>query len=122
MDRNHVEKMMGPAADALMKKYPTEKLDRTIRSKFSAFGATVIMSGLLPAIAFYQKNEPDTIALITELYRLENNDFEDNIFDTSYNAIKDGRRNDVTETILDIAVSLKLACNLFELVKSDGED
>ncbi len=116
MDRYRIEKMIGPAADALKEQYPDGKLEKTIRSKFSAFGAAVLMSGLLPAMAYYRKNQPEIIDLLEKVYSAEHHkNSKGKLFDIVRSEIDAKRRGVVTAEILDMSVSLKMACNLFEL-------
>ena len=60
MDKRSVEKYMPLADDAIKAVLGGKDLEKTYRSKLSAFGAAVIMSGLLPAVAYYEKKE-DTL-------------------------------------------------------------
>ena len=53
MDKRSVEKYMPLADDAIKAVLGGKDLEKTYRSKLSAFGAAVIMSGLLPAVAYY---------------------------------------------------------------------
>lgn len=55
MDKRSVEKYMPLADDAIKAVLGGKDLEKTYRSKLSAFGAAVIMSGLLPAVAYYEK-------------------------------------------------------------------
>lgn len=123
MDKYLVEKWIGPAKDVIADKYQgQDSIDKMMRSKMSAFGAAILMSGVLPAIAFFQKNEPDVVTLVESLYGKEHPGETGELFDIVRSRIDaQGSRNEkeITEDILTISVSLKLAFNLFHLVKQD---
>ena len=69
MDKYVVEQNM-PKAQAAIKKVFGENpaIDNTYRSAMSGFGSAVLMSGLLPAIAYYQKNNPKVVDLLVAMY------------------------------------------------------
>lgn len=119
MNKRIVEENMGKAAEAIEKVFALQEqeekvIDKTYRSKMSAFGAAVMMSGILPAIAYYQKNE----VKIIELLKCMIPTVEGSLFDYIKNQED---RNAITETILNYSISLKLAMNLYIVEKDDNK-
>lgn len=118
MNKKFVEKNI-ERAKAAIEELPglldeKKRIDKTLRSKMAAFGAAVYMSGLLPAIAYYSKNEKTIIKLLAKMYL---GDGEADLFNVV------SKENDAREKILGYAVCLKLAMNLFELKESnDAKD
>lgn len=132
MNKYEVEKHMGPAREAISKVFKEDKIDKMMRSKMSAFGAMVLMSGVTPAIAYYSDNEPEIIELLEEMYI--NNDpkannqkengstnkkiefFDRIVKDMQTNGVPDDKKKqEITEQIINYSISLKMAFNLFEL-------
>ena len=115
MDRRAVERYMPLADEAIQSMFGNTKVDKTYRSKLSAFGAAVIMSGLLPTIAYYSKNEDKIIKLLEYMY---NNSSEtkgekkDSLFD--YVKTLEGKElSNIKEKIINYSISLKLVLNLY---------
>ena len=69
MDRYSVEKNIGKAIDSIEAVFGTDKVDKSMRSKMSAFGAAVLMGGPLSAFAYYEKNEKK-ISIIVPCHRV----------------------------------------------------
>lgn len=116
MDKHLVEKYIGKAQDVLQKAFPEGKAEKMMRSKMSAFGAVVRMNGPLPAIAYYEDNEPKIVSLLAGMYDTT----EDKLFRTVREALKKNRTSAV-ETLLAYSVSLKMALNLFTLTESAAD-
>lgn len=111
MDKRKVEAYMPLADSAIKKVFGDTKVDKTYRSKMSAFGATVIMSGLLPALAHYTKNENKVVELLEKMYN-ENKDESVTLFDIAKGmSLED--LNDLKELIINYSISLKLVLNLY---------
>lgn len=113
MDRHLVEKNIGKAQDVLLKAFPSGKAEKMLRSKMSAFGAAVRMSGPLPAIAYYKENEPGIVKLLAGMYDTT----DDKLFSTVRESLTKNRTAAV-EKLLAYSVSLKMAFNLFTLTES----
>ena len=81
MDKREVERYMPLADEAISKVLNGKEIDKTFRSKLSAFGATVIMSGLVPAIVYYVKEEQTMVVvnLLAYMYIRTNNISEEEI-------------------------------------------
>lgn len=97
------------------------KIDKTFRGQISTFGAAITMGSLKAAIAFFsQKGESSVdrakipVAILELLKRTGRVDGAyANLFQ-----LADKKGDDVKEEIINAAISLKLAMNLYELVKS----
>ena len=119
MNRYQVDEIIGEARDVIADHYRgQDSIDKMMRSKMSAFGAAVIMSGILPAIAFYMENEKDIVDMLETLYKKIHTTASGNIFDIMDKQIREHRENEATEDLLAMSVSLKMAFNLFKLEKT----
>lgn len=118
MDQYRVEDMLGDASDILRETFPEGRIDKMKRSKMSAFGAAVLMGGPLPAISYYALNEPDIIKLLDALYHKRHENINGNVrlFDIVKDQIRQNHKDIITEELLDMSVSFKMAFNLYELV------
>lgn len=111
MDKRAVERYMPMADEAIRSVFGKEKIDKTYRSKLSAFGAAVIMSGLLPAMAYYKKNEVKLIELLENMYEKNTGSKLGNggLFELA----KNKEEEDLKELIINFSISLKLVLNLY---------
>lgn len=118
MNRYRVEELIGDARTVIAEQYKDQAvIDKMMRSKMSAFGAAVVMSGALPAIAFYKDNEPTIVTLLEKLYKKCYKDASGDIFEIMDKQVREHRETEATEELLAMAVSLKMAFNLFKLEK-----
>ncbi|MEG1106916.1 MAG: type III-B CRISPR module-associated protein Cmr5 [Eubacterium sp.] len=108
------------------------KINENYRGQISSFGAAVIMGSLLPAVAYFsEKGDADVdrtkiIKAITHLlYNNEKNVDKLNLFGTLKNQIGQGKNtvdtlldeNYIKEKVINAAIALKLAMNLYDLGK-----
>jgi len=118
MNRYRVEELIGDARAVIDEQYKgQDTIDKMMRSKMSAFGAAVIMSGVLPAIAFYRENEPVIVTMLEKLYKKVHKNVSGEIFAIMEKEIREQRDSEATEELLAMSVSLKMAFNLFKLVQ-----
>ncbi len=131
MNKKRVDELIPHAYEVIKKvdicgkdKKDPEKLvvDSTYASYISSFGAAVTMGSLISAVAFFatspEENKKRTDAdrgkigkAIFEVLKLWNPDIsESNLFDY---VKKHGKTRQTKELILDAAVALKLALNLY---------
>ncbi len=124
MDRYRIEDNMHKAYEAVKEvRKSCSKLDlsRTLRGKLSAFGATVMMSGLLPAIAYFVENEPGVVLLLMKMdgKQLPEEMKEDDapkVAKEFFNQLLDepgAKSRDFAERFMEYGVSLKLVLNLY---------
>ena len=132
MNKRYLENNIGRAREAIEKCPGIDKTDKQLRSKMAAFGAAVISSGILSAIAYYHENEPAVERLLAKMYC---DDYEKDLFQAIYDETRlgvasgdpDGRivtwnlrkNEEVTERILNDSVCLKMAFNFFVRDKKD---
>ena len=118
MNRYRIEELIGDAQAVIAEQYKgQDTIDKMMRSKMSAFGAAVIMSGVLPAIAFYRENEPVIVTMLETLYKKVHKNALGEIFAIMDKEIREHRESEATEELLAMSVSLKMAFNLFKLEK-----
>lgn len=104
MNRYEVENNIGKARASIQEVYGTNKVEKTMRSKMSAFGAAVLMGGPLSALTYYQKNEANVVTLLAKMYGKKNGLELVQMFE---------KESPDIEELLAKSVSLKLALNLF---------
>ena len=129
MNRKYLENNIGRAREAIENCPGIDKTDKQLRSKTAAFGAAVISSGLLSAVAYYHENERAVEKLLSKMYC---GDYEEDLFMAVYRAVglhtdRSGRitsgdlrkKAEITERILNDSVCLKMAFNFFVKDKKD---
>jgi len=99
------------------------KVNKTFRGYVSTFGAAIVMGSLLPAIAFYNNKENDLRkkmldAILEVLKRDGKAKEEKTLFDYAKKRINAGEEAACKEDIVNAAIAIKLAVNLYELVKN----
>lgn len=104
------------------------KVSNKYRKQISSFGAAITMGSVLSAIAYFSEKansetyRPRIIAAVYDIIkeRKENKDkrFPESLFDYAKEEKKRGRYSEESckEDILNAAIALKLAMNLYELV------
>ena len=114
MNKRDVEKFLPNALAIVSNK--KAKVDSQTRSKLSAFGATVIMSGLLPAVAGFSKSQhKQAIELISNLIeQLRNNKLIEEEYSLAGTSLLEKVKNDsgneeLKELIINCDIALKLA-------------
>ncbi len=96
------------------------KIDKTYRGQLSTFGAAITMGSLLPAIAFFStdgESSVDRSKLLKAIARVLN---QNNLYDYAQKKINEGNANSCKEEILNAAIALKLAMNLYEFTEEKG--
>lgn len=113
------------------------KIPNEFKGYISNFGASIVQSGLLSTVAFYEKNKEDTSAqqdrrLVNELILnmiLSNKNREFNtLFDyvLSNAKVEEAKEKEkknrlIKEDIINAAIALKLAIRVFEFVSESRE-
>ena len=113
MNKRNVEEHMDKAVAAIKQVFPNGDVDRSMRSKMSAFGAAVMMSGKGSALAYYLKNEEKIIEMIYKTYPEEETEKK------KANDMFSILERKQTDDLLERSVALKLALNLFITDKKD---
>lgn len=115
--KKRIEQLIPKAIDAVETHLANnKKVDSEYNGYISSFGAAVIQSGLVPAVAFYSsessksdKDKKKLLTAIADLMQIEGK-LLDFVLQNDFPTTKDW--------VLDVATSLKLAIRTFELVKS----
>ena len=104
------------------------KIEKTYRGQISSFGAAVTMGSLLPAIVFFAKdadasdvNRSKLMDAILEVLKADGKAKaeEKDLYEYAYAQVKAGKEAVAKENIINAAISLKLAMNLYILVKPE---
>jgi len=132
MDKRIVDKLLPSAYKAIetYKIFENGKVNNTFRGQISAFGAAVSMGSLLSAVAFFSAkggSDVDRPKLMMAIYDIVtgkqlNPDADDSKI-ALFNLIKNKRDENSginKEQIINAAIAIKLAINLYPLGKGDG--
>jgi len=123
MDRSKVDALIPEAQEEIRTQgiYKDGYIDNTFRGQISSFGAAVTMGGLLSAIAFFSKkgigSDVDRSLLMKAIYSLikghDAPQVENSLYEYVKQEIRDGREDSVKEDVINAALAVKLAINLF---------
>jgi hypothetical protein len=127
VNKKLVDRLLPKAIEALKETEIAKngQIKKTFRGQIATFGAALSTGSLLSAVAFFSAKGSSTIErqnLMKAIWKLigQGNATESSLFNEVQRCIKN---NDTTkvmelkENILHAAIALKLAMNLFELVK-----
>lgn len=127
MNKEKVNENMEKAYEAIAKTGICQNgvIKKTFRGQVSTFGAAVSMGSLLPAIAFFSDNGSSSVERrkITEaIYMIIKPEAAGNVKDAALymyakQQINDKKEESCKEEILNAAIALKLAMNLYKLEK-----
>lgn len=110
MNKYEVEEKLPSAVDIIERK--KSQIDSSTRSKLSAFGATIVMSGLLPALAAYSKDENKIVVTLIEKMIGEH---EGKLFGKVKALYKDKEKEkEIEDDIINSVIALKLALDAFD--------
>lgn len=95
------------------------KVNNKFHGYFSSFGASIVLSGIKPALAFYSnKKDEERVKILKAIYKLITGN--DELSATALlNYFIENENNDplLKQKIMDAAVALKLAVRTYELIK-----
>ena len=102
----------------------------SFRGQISSFGAAIVMGNLLAAIAYFSKQggasveRQKLIAIIYDIIkkRHENENMPADLFSYANGEKKKGAERNCKEEILNAAIAVKLAMNLYKLEKEKKEE
>lgn len=124
MNKKRVEVMIPVAIDAIRKIILEDnKVSKEYNGYISSFGASIIQSGLIPTIAFYENksaNSKGNRSKITSaiLYVItDGKNINGKLLDYVLSKKEDDRV--VKQKINDAAISIKLAIRTFEMIDSE---
>ncbi len=122
MNKRKVDELIPKAVESLKStKISSEKeeISKTFRGQISTFGAAVTNGSLISAVAFFSEkgsSQTDRTKLLTAIQELiPEAKKENNLFEYVKNQGKE-HEAEVKEKILNAAIALKLAMNLYKLV------
>lgn len=124
MNKKRIEDMIPLAIDAIRKIIAKDnKVSKEYKGYISSFGASVIQSGLIPTIAFYENENADskgdrnkiTSAILYVITDGEN--INGKLLD--YVLTKKEERRVTKQKINDAAIAIKLAIRTFEMIDSE---
>lgn len=121
MNKKVIDNEIEIAYNAISNRIANEKgqVQKTFRGQITSFGASIIMGSPLSAIAFFSDNEKSSVnrsLLLLAIYDILKEQKkiipdEKNLFEYAKAHGKEGK-----EEIINAAIALKLAMNLFELI------
>ena len=125
MNKNYIDTLVPDAYEALKNQgiVCNGEIVKTYRSQVSTFGAALTNGSILSAIAFFSDkasssvDRPKILACINELIQKEKNP-QTNLFEYAKTEIQKGNKRNCKEDILNAAIALKLAMNLYTLVEA----
>lgn len=130
MSKRRINSLIPAACKAIMDSglSVNNKVDKALRGQISAFGAAVNMGNLLSAVAFFSNkggSGSERHLLMKAVYLLiHKTEEESDVTEKSLLDFLVGEPDPEAhkEVIIDAAISIKLAMNLFELVDKNNTD
>ena len=129
MNKRKIDELIPDAYKALKEVGIVEdnKIDKAWRGKIASFGASIAMGSLLAAVCFFSvKSEKtkvdDKSKLADAIFLLLDNSEKagsSRLFEYVEKNLKAGKERRAKENILNAAIALKLAMNLYDLEKGD---
>jgi CRISPR-associated protein Cmr5 len=120
MSKKNIEKYIPEALEVLHTHYPEGVIPSAYNGYISAFGASIVQSGLTPTLALFENNNADTKEdkriLSQDILRiLAPEHADDSLLRYVIYSKEDEKR--LKQKILDISVALKLSIRTFRLDK-----
>lgn len=130
MNKKHIDLLLSPAYEEMKKTkivgdggLGSDQINKTYRGQISEFGAALATGSLLAAVAFFSDQGSSTVdrsklmSAIWNLIKPDGTPYND-LF-AAVKACAGDRRQErkMKAEIIDAAIALKLAMNLYELVK-----
>lgn len=124
MNKASVDKYIPAAYQALKDAEIVQdgKIDAGFRGQIATFGAAVSMGSLLSAIAFFSEKDKSAVSrpkLLDALFRILQSDGVDAKYQNLYQYA--AAHPDCQEQVLNAAIALKLAINLYPKRKTDKD-
>lgn len=121
MNKKVIDNEIEIAYDAILNRIANEKgqVQKTFRGQITSFGASIIMGTLLSAIAFFSDSEKSSVdrkLLLQAIHDILKEQGKTKPEEESLFEYAKAHGNEGKEEILNAAIALKLAMNLFELV------
>lgn len=125
MNKRKIDQLLPKARQAIIEIGISEDqvtVSSTFRGYISSFGAAVYNGSLLAAIAFFNQQKSakdDRPKLMQAIHQMLGSEKKD-LFEHAETAQTPAERRKMKADILNCAIALKLAMNLFELKKEKG--
>lgn len=128
MNKNEIDALLPKAYNVLddvgivETKNNTKVIVKTYRGLISSFGAAITMGSLLSACAFFAdkgSSSVDRTKIERAIEKLIGLEKDTNLFMYVSNQIKNNKEAECTEEVINAAIALKLAMNLYELKKPE---
>ena len=127
MNKKEVEELIPIAYQELKKNEiicKEGKINKRFRSQIASFGSAIAMGNLLSAVTFFSQNGEAKVqrtellnviwSMLVEKYKVEGGNLKDYV-------LKQNEQFLFKERIINCAIAIKLAINLFELVEEEEE-
>lgn len=122
MSKKRIESYIPEAINVLSEEFKEGEIPSEYSGYISAFGVSIIQSGLKPTLALYENESAQTKSDKAVLTNLILNVLDANTKDKSLlKYVLSHKKPELKSQIIDIAVALKLAIRTFAL-KKEGSD
>jgi len=122
MNKRKIEELIPFALDEISNQF-TEEIPKEYKGYIANFGASIIQSGLLSTVAFFQNNNSGsnqdrrkiTEMILNIIYKNENyekSQKENNLLDYIISNI--GRKKIIKEQVINVTIAVKLAMGTFK--------
>lgn len=122
MNKRKIEELIPFAVDEISNQF-TEEIPKEYKGYIANFGASIIQSGILSTVAFFQNNNSSsnqdrrkiTEMILNIIYKNENyekSQKENNLLDYIISNI--GRKKIIKEQVINVTIAVKLAMGTFE--------
>ena len=125
MSKKEIENYIQKAIDVLSDKFIQGVIPSAYNGYISAFGASIIQSGLKPTLALYENQNASTKEDKSQLTKLILNILDEQTQEQSllkYVINSERSENELKQDIVDIAVAIKLSIRTFKLDKGDSNE
>ena len=123
MSKKNIEKYIPEVMNVLQNEFPDGVISSAYNGYISSFGASVIQSGLLPTLALFEntnaQTKEDKSYLTYIIFRVLSNS-KDDISLLHYVLLNNNK--EYKQTILDIAIAIKLSIRTFKLKKGEDDE
>ncbi len=119
MSRKQIEKMIPDAMRVLSEEFPNGQIPSSYNGYISAFGASIVQSGLKPTLAVYENmnasSKEDKTVLTKLIVRIIAPEYRESLLNYVLDE-GEAREQLLRDKIVDAAVAIKLSIRTFKLV------
>ena len=122
MSKKRIESYIPVVLDILKEEFPDGMIPSAYNGYISAFGASVLQSGLKPTLALFENTNANTRKDKSYLTKIILKALDDSAKQTSllHYVLAQNNESYQREKIMDIAVAVKLCIRTFKLDRGDG--